>query len=453
MRRSVNNQKPKHSVRWLLAALLAALVLAMPASASWGTSDDGTDTELSTETSTQTGEYVSADESEAIRQQEIEEAEREKAEREQQKQQYQNQISDLQSDLDALKQEQAALQEKLEGVTGQRQQAEAVKASLDADLDNVLSQISTLNLQINAMNESIKITEEEISESKKNINEQINLLRKRIQTSYKAGYSNALSVVLGADSYYDSLVRTRVITEISDRDQEIITDLTEEKQDLEEKEAQLKAEQEQLEQANSDLEDSKDSLSKKIEAADAQIEDISALEAQYENDVAASQQKAAEMEEEISAAYAAIENLSTSENSEYVGGEMRWPLPNYSTISSGYGWRFNGTDFHTGIDITGSGVYGATIVAANSGTVVKANTTYTPGRSYGMYIIIDHGGGMSTLYGHCSALLVSEGQTVSRGQAIAQVGSTGWSTGPHLHFEVRVNGEHTNPLPYLQGNS
>ena len=436
--------------------LLAALVLAMPASASWGTSDgttDSTDTELSTETSTQTGDYVSVEESEAIRQQEIAQAEQEKAEREQQKQAYQNQISDLQSDLDALKQEQAALQEKLDGVTDQRQQAEAVKASLDADLDNVLNQISTLNLQINAMNESIKITEEEISESKKNINEQINLLRKRIQTSYKAGYSNALSVVLGADSYYDSLVRTRVITEISERDQEIITDLTTEKQDLEEKEAQLKAEQEQLEQANSELEDSKDSLSKKIDAANAEIEDISALEAQYESDVAASQQKAAEMEEEISAVYAAIENLSTSENSEYVGGEMRWPLPNYSTISSGYGWRFNGTDFHTGIDITGSGVYGSTIVAANSGTVVKANTTYTPGRGYGIYLIIDHGGGMSTLYGHCSALLVSEGETVSRGQAIAQVGSTGWSTGPHLHFEVRVNGEHTNPLPYLQGNS
>ena len=127
----MNNQREKHPVRWLLVALLAALVLAMPASASWGTSDgttDSTDTELSTETSTQTGDYVSVEESEAIRQQEIAQAEQEKAEREQQKQAYQNQISDLQSDLDALKQEQAALQEKLDGVTDQRQQAEAVIA-------------------------------------------------------------------------------------------------------------------------------------------------------------------------------------------------------------------------------------------------------------------------------------------------------------------------------------
>ena len=414
-------------LKWIAVALVAAILLALPASASW-----------ETETSTQDDDYISVEDSETLRQQEIDEANQKKAEREQQKQEYQSQITDLQSELDKLKEEQAELQNKLAGVTDKKQQAQAVKDSLDADLNNVLSQISTLTLQIDAMNESIKMTQEDIETSKKNINEQINLLRKRIQTSYKAGYSDALSVVLGADSYYDSLVRTKVITEIADRDQEIITELTQEK--------------EELEKANSELEDSKSSLSKKISAAQAEIEDISKLESEYMADVAASQQKAKEMEDEISAVYAAIDSLSTAENSEYVGGEMKWPLPGYSTISSGYGWRFNGTDFHTGIDITGGGCMGADIVAANTGTVVKANTSYVAGSGYGMYIIIDHGGGKSTLYGHCSQLLVSEGQVVSRGQTIAKVGSTGWSTGPHLHFEVREGGQHVNPLPYLQGN-
>ena len=435
--------KQRHRLRPLAAALLASLLLAMPASASWGYSE---------ETSTQTGDYVNSDDAEAQRQQEIAEANAQKAEREQQKAAYQQQINDRQNDLDKLKAEQKELQNKLAGVSGQKQQAQAVKASLDADLDNVLGQISTLNLQIEAMNESIKMTEEDIAASKQNINEQISLLRKRILTSYKAGYSDALSVVLGADSYYDSLVRTRVITEIADRDKDIITELSAEKEELEEKETQLKDEQEKLEQANEALEENKSSLSKKISAASAQIEDISLLEKQYQSDLAASQQKAKEMEQEIAAAYASIANLSSSTNSEYVGGEMKWPLPNYSTISSSYGWRFNGTDFHTGIDLTGSNCMGATIVAANTGTVVKANTTFTVGRGYGKYIIIDHGGGKSTLYGHCSELLVSEGQTVSRGQAIAKVGSTGWSTGPHLHFEVREDEQHVNPLPYLKGN-
>ena len=180
-------------------------------------------------------------------------------------------------------------------------------------------------------------------------------------------------------------------------DKDIITELSAEKEELEEKETQLKDEQEKLEQANEALEENKSSLSKKISAASAQIEDISLLEKQYQSDLAASQQKAKEMEQEIAAAYASIANLSSSTNSEYVGGEMKWPLPNYSTISSSYGWRFNGTDFHTGIDITGSNCMGATIVAANTGTVVKANTTFTVGRGYGKYIIIDHGGGKSTL--------------------------------------------------------
>ena len=435
--------KQRHRLRPLAAALLASLLLAMPASASWGYSE---------ETSTQTGDYVNSDDAEAQRQQEIAEANAQKAQREQQKAAYQQQINDPQNDLDKLKAEQKELQNKLAGVSGLKQQAQAVKASLDADLDNVLGQIGTLNLQIEAMNESIKMTEEDIAASKQSINEQISLLRNRILTSYKAGYSDALSVVLGADSYYDSLVRTRVITEIADRDKDIITELSAEKEELEEKETQLKDEQEKLEQANEALEENKSSLSKKISAASAQIEDISLLEKQYQSDLAASQQKAKEMEQEIAAAYASIANLSSSTNSEYVGGEMKWPLPNYSTISSSYGWRFNGTDFHTGIDITGSNCMGATIVAANTGTVVKANTTFTVGRGYGKYIIIDHGGGKSTLYGHCSELLVSEGQTVSRGQAIAKVGSTGWSTGPHLHFEVREDEQHVNPLPYLKGN-
>ena len=436
------------------AVVLALLMLALPASASWGEGempDSNSSTEEETETSTQTGDYVSVDEAEAQRQQEIAEAQQAQQAREEQKQEYQNKISSLQDELDKLKEEQEELQNKLSSVTGQKQQAQAVKDSLDADLDNVLGQISTLTLQIDAMNESIQMTQEDIDTSKKAINEQINLLRKRIQTSYKAGYSDALSVVLGADSYYDSLVRTRVITEIAERDQEIIEELSKEKANLEEKQAQLEMEQEQLKQANEELEQNKDSLSKKIDAADAEIEDISKLEQEYANDVAASQQKAKEMEDEISSVYAALDSLSTPENSQYVGGVMKWPLPGYTTISSGYGWRFNGTDFHTGIDITGSNCYGADIVAANTGTVVVANTVYTVGRGYGIYVMIDHGGGTTTLYGHCSELLVSEGQVVSRGEVIAKVGSTGWSTGPHLHFEVRESGEDVNPLPYLQG--
>ena len=149
----------------------------------------------------------------------------------------------------------------------------------------------------------------------------------------------------------------------------------------------------------------------------------------------------AQVQSEINDIYASYESQG-----EYTGGVMTWPVPGYTGITSYYGWRFNNTDFHTGIDISGSNIYGRNIVAAADGVVIKAQETYVQGVGYGRYLIIDHGGNISTLYGHTSQLLVSEGDHVTRGQAIAKVGSTGWSTGPHLHFEVRENGTAVNPL-------
>ena len=126
-----------------------------------------------------------------------------------------------------------------------------------------------------------------------------------------------------------------------------------------------------------------------------------------------------------------------------------YPVAGGSYISSGYGQRdasISGWGFHGGIDITGGGFMGTPIYATRAGTVIAANYGTT---GYGNYVIIDHGDGYTSLYGHCSALLVSQGQRVSRGQIIAQVGNTGWSTGPHLHFEVRYNGETVDPLDYV----
>ena len=131
---------------------------------------------------------------------------------------------------------------------------------------------------------------------------------------------------------------------------------------------------------------------------------------------------------------------------------MAWPVPGHTRITSEFGSRFGGRDFHTGIDIAGAGtgtINGATVVAANTGTVRVTNHSHSPGRGYGKFIIIDHGGGISTLYAHLSAISVSVGQTVERGDAIGNVGSTGWSTGPHLHFEVRESGRAVNPRPWI----
>ena len=133
---------------------------------------------------------------------------------------------------------------------------------------------------------------------------------------------------------------------------------------------------------------------------------------------------------------------------DYSGDGFAWPLPNYSMITSLFEMRWG--QMHKGIDISGSGVHGEPIVASNHGTVITAQTTYIPGYSYGM---IDHGGGKVTLYGHCSEVLVTVGQEVSKGDVIAKVGNTGNSFGAHLHFEVRVDGVAQNPLNYVSYGS
>ena len=138
----------------------------------------------------------------------------------------------------------------------------------------------------------------------------------------------------------------------------------------------------------------------------------------------------------------------SSTESSYDGGTFLWPTPGYGTITSQYGGRMHPTlkvyKVHTGMDI--GAPMGASVIAGADGTVIRAEYNV----AYGNYIVIDHGGGYSTLYAHNSALLVTKGSQVSRGQTIAKVGSTGYSTGPHCHFEVMINGQHTNPAPYLE---
>lgn len=440
-----DKQRRSRMLRRILAvALCLSMLVSLPTAAvdystdgdDWGeeaTESDVSDTGTTVDTSQE--ESNAAAEEEAARQEAQNQANKEK-------------LESLQNDLEKLKEEQQSIQNNINSVQSQKKKEEAIKASLDADMDNLMAQMNILDDKIRLLNENIEDTENQISDTKKEINAIIMQLRKRMRESYKQGYSSPISVVLGADGYYDSLVRTTVIKKVGEYDNMLIEDLAQARAELEQQQKDLEADLEQLEIDKADYEEQKESVSQKIAQSGKNIEDIAKLEAEYLADAEEAKKKVQEMQAEIANVYASI-NTSSSADSSYVGGVMAWPLPGFSTISSSYGWRFNGSDFHTGVDITGSGCMGAPIVAANTGTVVKANTEYTPGRGYGIYVIVDHGGGMTTLYGHMSSLAVSEGQTVARGQTIGYVGSTGWSTGAHLHFEVRKDGNHTNPLAYI----
>ena len=133
----------------------------------------------------------------------------------------------------------------------------------------------------------------------------------------------------------------------------------------------------------------------------------------------------------------------------YTGGTMLWPTPGNNTVALPYGWFTSGKNYHSGVDITGEDCYGDDIVAASGGTVRYVEKKYPAGEGLGLYLIIDHGGDISTLYAQCSTILVEVGDVVEQGQKIAEIGSTGFATGPHLHFEVRLNGMHVDPLDYF----
>ena len=256
-----------------------------------------------------------------------------------------------------------------------------------------------------------------------------------------SGDSSTISLLLGADSFSDFLMKADITARVAENDREIIAGLEANIAELEKLQEENEANKADLNESKGTLDEKKQQLNGQVSQIQGQIEDIDALQKQYEANKAEIDKMMAQVQSEINDIYASYESQG-----EYTGGVMTWPVPGYTGITSYYGWRFNNTDFHTGIDISGSNIYGQNIVAAADGVVIKAQETYVQGVGYGRYLIIDHGGNISTLYGHTSQLLVSEGDHVTRGQAIAKVGSTGWSTGPHLHFEVRENGTAVNPL-------
>lgn len=318
-------------------------------------------------------------------------------------------------------------------------------ASLGTQINKLEIQIKALNNQINTCDAEIALTEEEIAEKEAEMEKQYNLLKTRIVAMYESGNISMVDVLLGADSISDFLSKYYMMNEVSNFDNNLLNKMNIQKEEiaklkscLEEKKGMLEKNRNDVRTKNTELASSKKVLSTK----NTELEnDKKALEESIDAILEESQKLTAEI-------------IKLQGTSKYAGGEMAWPLPGFSTITSSYGMRMHPTlkvyKLHTGVDISGANSYGKAIVAANSGKVIAAKYNV----AYGNMIIIDHGGGITTLYGHASKLVVKTGDIVTRGQIIAYVGTSGYSTGPHLHFEVRktVNGQvqTVDPMKYIK---
>lgn len=354
---------------------------------------------------------------------------------------YATNLSDLKNQLNN---KQDIIDNKRDELNEIKEEQNDILASIEKiskEINSLEEEIDSLDSEINSLEVDIEAKQVELEEKLIQIEEKEELLKTRLVAMYKAGNISMLDVLLGSEGISDFLSRYYYMSQITEYDNELIQVVVEQKNKIE----QIKLE---LEENKLKIEEDKKVVEEKSDALEVSKQQLNAQNKKLESDKKALNKSIDKLLEESNALEKQIQAMQGT--ASYAGGEMAWPLPGYTKITSQYGMRMHPTlhvyKMHTGVDIAGAGCNGKNIVAANSGTVITA--AYSSG--YGNYVIIDHGGGITTLYAHSSKLLVKKGQSVSRGQAIAKVGTTGYSTGPHLHFEVRKNGSTVNPLSYIQ---
>ena len=357
-------------------------------------------------------------------------------------------------------QQKSTLNSGLSNVKSMLKDLESAKGNLEEYIEELDSDLNEITAKIDALNEQIAEKEIAVAGAAKALEDaqaqeeaQYNAMKLRVKFMYEKGNDSYITMLLSSESFVDFLNRAEFINMISAYDKRMLDEyiftknqVAQIKEDLEEEERQLEEAKAGLDNEQNAMEELIASKEEEIDGFENDIENKEAAIAEYEAMIAEQNQ----IIQALEAAIAAEKKRLLEENRKaivYDGGQFKWPAPSYTRISDDYGNRIHpilGTQqFHNGVDMAAPS--GSPILAAYDGEVVAASYSATMGN----YIMIDHGDGLITIYMHASALLVSQGQMVSRGEQIGKVGSTGRSTGPHLHFSVRKDGSYISPWNYL----
>ena len=361
--------------------------------------------------------------------------------------------------------EKKQLQSNLSAAQAMKKELENAKTALTGDvveLDSQMSEVSNDLLEVQNLLDTkeaeLEKTTKELAQAKIDVEKQYEDMKLRIKFMYENGTMSYIQILLSSGSFSELLNKAEYIEQVSEYDRNMLQTYQD---NLTRLEKDLKDQKEVLEQVKGDVEAKQTEMAglisdkqTEIEGYESDIQNKEEAIKEYEAMIAEQDSTIKALEASVAAAKAKRTQMTVSDNStnaadqpHYGGGAFVWPAPSYTRISDDYGYRTHPIlgiqKFHSGVDMAAPS--GSSILAAADGTVVAATYNATMGN----YVMIDHGNGLYTIYMHASALYVSSGQSVSAGSTIAAVGSTGRSTGAHLHFSVRQNGNYVSPWNYL----
>lgn len=369
-------------------------------------------------------------------------------------------------EIEDAKKQVSALEEEKKKVEGALSQLESLKADtaayvkkLDGTLLSLAGELEALETKTQAKEAEIEEAQAQLEEARAVEQRQYSAMKLRIKYMYENGQSSFVDIVMESGSISELLNRAEYVNQIAQYDRRMLTKygeardavilreqmLEEEHEDLLELQEQTKAKQASVQTLMDNKKAELASYNSKIASAEAELN-------QYEADIKAQEDQMRRIEAEMKRREEEARKKAEEEGKKYTISNLgninfKWPCPSSSRITSGFGDRESPTEGassnHKGIDISAG--TGADIVAAADGEVVISTYSYSAGN----YIMIDHGGGVSTVYMHCSSLIAKVGDKVSKGQVIAKVGSTGYSTGSHLHFGIRSGGAYVDPRRYV----
>lgn len=406
-------------------------------------------------------------------------------------------ISDLEQQLQQLEQENEKYQKILDDTKSDIAEKEEYKSALVSKVQVLDEKIAVTREKISSLNDDIKEKQDAYDKGLSEVEDQFDTLANRLRILYMSGNATDLEIIFGAKDFSDLIDKMELVKSLANSDKELISEIQTKLDELSTKKKSLEADKKDLETQQASLKSDQDEFNKLISDNDEILKNLYASNSEAQNSLESAALQSDEIEAKISQYYAAQKaaaehaaqasqsssssgsssssssssssgssssGSSSSGSSSVIvpsGSGFAWPTPGFVSRSSEW-FEDREVYNHGGIDIAGAGIMGTPVVAAADGTVVATNSSCTHnwgksyscgcGGGYGNYVMISHAGGKMTVYGHLTSLTVSSGQSVSRGQVIGYVGSTGNSTGPHLHYECRLNGVRYNPMseyPYM----